>query len=65
MVYLNLKEIMKQKKITKYWLVINMPSDYKSVGNMIEGKTTSIKFKTIDRLCELLECTPGDIIKVK
>ena len=27
------------------------------------GKARAIRFSTLDRLCEALECTPGDILE--
>lgn len=65
MVYLNIKEMLKKRGKTKYWLVKEMESDYQTVGAMMDNKTTKIKFETIEKLCTLLECTPNDIIKFK
>ncbi len=63
MLHLNVKEMLKKRNKTKYWLVQNMHSDYKTVSDMIENKTSGIKFGTIEKLCNLLDCTPNDIFK--
>lgn len=65
MVYLNIKALLRQKGKTKYWLVKNMESGYQSVSDMMDGKTTAIRFETIEKLCRILECTPNDLIKIK
>ncbi len=65
MVYLSIKEMLKKRKKTKYWLVKQMESDYTTIGDMMDNKTISIRFETIDKLCRLLECEPEDIIKRK
>lgn len=65
MVYLSIKEMLKKRNKTKYWLVKQMESDYTTIGDMIDNKTISIRFETIDKLCRLLECEPEDIIKRK
>lgn len=61
MVYLRIKDILKEKGKTKYWLVKNMESNYKVVSDMIEGETIGIRFDTIEKLCKILDCNPRDI----
>ena len=65
MLYLNVKELLKKKQKTKYWLVQNMHSDYKTISDMMDNKTSGIKFETIEKLCILLDCTPNDIFKLE
>lgn len=65
MVYLNIKELLKKQKKTKYWLVKNMESGYQTVSDMMNNKTKGIRFETIEKLCNLLECTPNDLFKFK
>ena len=64
-VYLNIKEILKKKGKTKYWLVKNMEGGYQNISAMMNNETTGIKFETIDKLCRILECTPNDLFKFK
>lgn len=65
MMYLNIKELLKKKNKTKYWLTKEMGTDFQSITNMIENKTKGIKFETLEKLCNALDCTPNDIIKRK
>lgn len=65
MVYLRIDEILKEKNKSKYWLVKNMEANYKTVSNMINKETISIHFDTIDKLCILLNCNPGDLFEVE
>lgn len=62
MVYLKIDEILKTKEKTKYWLSKKMESNYRTINNMIEKETISIRFDTIDKLCEILNCTPRRFI---
>ena len=64
MVYLRIDEIFKDKNKTKYWLVKNLEMNYKVVSNMIEKEKISIRFDTIDKLCEVLRCSLGDLFKI-
>lgn len=62
MVYLKVKEILNQKKKTKYWFIKKMEGNYQSLSNLLNNETTGIYFETIDKICTILECEPGDII---
>jgi putative transcriptional regulator len=59
MVYINIKELLKEKGKTKYWLIKNMEGSYQSISHMMNNETTGIK------LCKLLECTPNELFKFK
>ena len=65
MVYLNVKELLKKNKKTKYWLVKEMESDYQSITKMMNNETKGIRFDTIEKLCSILNCEPNDLIKIK
>ncbi len=65
MIYLNVKDILAKKNKSKYWLVQQMESDFQSVSDMMNNKTISIRFETIEKLCRILECTPNDIFIFK
>lgn len=62
MVYLKVKEILNQKKKTKYWFIKKMEGNYQALSNLLNNETTGIYFETIDKICTILECEPGDII---
>lgn len=68
MVKLNVKELLKEKKKTKYWL-FNMLNNvgnisYTNFNNLVENKTGSIKYSNIEKLCNILDCTPNDLFKI-
>ena len=63
--YINIKELLKEKGKTKYWLIKNMEGGYQSISHMMNNETTGIKFETIEKLCKLLECEPNDLFKIK
>lgn len=65
MVYLKVKELLEEKGKSKYWLVKKMEANYKVVSDMVEGETTGIRFETIDKLCNILDCRPGDLFVKK
>ncbi len=65
MIYIAINEVLEQKKKTKYWFIKNMEKSYQSLSNLMDNKSSGIKFRNLDQICDLLECEPGDIIKRK
>lgn len=62
MIYVNIEQILKKQKKSKYWFVKNMGGSYQSLSNLIDNVSTSIHFETLERICEILDCEPGDVI---
>lgn len=65
MLYINVKEILKEKKKTKYWLVKETGFSYQAISEVMNNNTTGIKFATLEKLCTVLECSPNDLIKIE
>jgi len=55
----------KEKNKTKYWFVKNMEGGYQSLSHLIDNQTSAIRFETLEKLCNILECDPGDILILK
>ncbi len=60
---LRILEILKEKGKTKYWLNMQLGMSFQNCNNMVYNKTQSIKFSTLQALCEILECTPNDLFE--
>ena len=63
-VRVRIKELLKEKKRTKYWLIKNVEGGYQSISNLMNNQSTAIRFETLEKLCKVLECTPGDILEL-
>lgn len=65
MIKLNVIQLLQQKQKSKYWLFNELnkitPISYTNFNNLVENKTKSIKYENIDKLCQILECTPNDL----
>ena len=61
MVRLNVLKILKKKGKTKYWLYNQMDMTYTNFNNLATNKTKSIKYQNIEKLCNILDCSPNDI----
>lgn len=62
MIQLKVNELLKKQKKTKYWFVKNMEGGYQSLSHLMDNETTAIHFDTLEKICDILECEPGDII---
>lgn len=58
--YQPLWKTMEQKNITTYTLIFKHEIPSKTVYNLKHNK--SITMYTLGRLCEILDCTPNDVI---
>lgn len=56
-------DILKEKGKTKYWLYIQLGLSYQNFNNLVNNKTSSIKFENLKALCDILECTPNDLFE--
>ena len=39
-----------------------MEGGYQSLSHLMDNTTTGIKFETLEKMCKILDCEPGDII---
>lgn len=60
---LRILEILEDKNKTKYWLYKQMGMSYQNFNKMINNETKSIRFENLEALCQILECTPNDILE--
>lgn len=58
--YAPLWETMKKKNITTYTLIQKYQIQSKTIYNLKRNK--NISTATLERLCEILECTPNEIL---
>ena len=61
---MNIDELLEKNGKTKYWLCQNMNITSRNLNRIIRGETTLISFNYIEKFCELLNCTPNDLIKI-
>jgi DNA-binding Xre family transcriptional regulator len=64
MVRLRILDILEEQQHTKYWLYKNMDMlSYRNFQNIVENKTSSIRFDTIDKLSRILDVPIGDLFE--
>ena len=62
MIQIQVKELLKKQKKTKYWFIKNMEGGYQSLTRMMENKTTSIRFDTLEKMCDIFDYDISDVI---
>lgn len=62
MIYVRVNEILKEKKKSKYWFIKNMEGGYQSLSHLMNNETISIRFETLEKMCDLFDCEIGEII---
>ena len=60
-----IKEKLNELNKTTYWLHKESGITYANLSNIINGKTSSIKWDILEKICEALNCTPNDIVQVE
>ena len=62
MIYVRVNEILKEQKKTKYWFIKHMEGGYQALSHLMNNTTPGIKFETLEKMCIIFGCEPGDII---
>ena len=64
-IYTNLDNLMRERGLTIATLAEKVGISPVNLSNIKTGKVRAIRFDTLDALCSVLKCEPGDIIKHK
>ncbi|EKT58583.1 helix-turn-helix domain-containing protein [Providencia sneebia] len=62
-IIITLDVLMAEKKIKSKDLALELGITEANLSLLKNGKIKGIKFSTLEKLCEVLNCQPGDIIK--
>lgn len=65
MIVINLDVIMAKRKISLTELSEKIELTPSNLSILKTGKGKAIRFSTLDKLCEVLDCQPGDILEYK
>ncbi|MFR3182776.1 MAG: helix-turn-helix domain-containing protein [Clostridia bacterium] len=64
---LNVINILKEQNKSKYWLFNELnnikPISYANFNALVCNKTKSIKYQTLENLCNILNCIPNDLLQ--
>ena len=60
---INLDVVLAKKKMSVTELSEKVGITMANISILKNGKAKSIRFTTLDKICEVLECQPGDILE--
>lgn len=64
MVRLRALELLEKRGKTKYWLYKQLGMSYQNFSRMVNNETRSIRYENIEVLCQLLDCTPNELLEI-
>lgn len=62
MIKVRLNEMLEEREQTLYWLWKRTGIRYATVWQMGKGEVSRLSLDVLDRVCEALECQPGDLL---
>jgi putative transcriptional regulator len=62
MIGVQIGKMLEQRGKSFYWLAKEANIQYATLWRLENGKGGGIRFDTLDRICEALDCEPGDIL---
>lgn len=62
-IVVNLDVIMAKRKISSNELAEKIEITPANLSILKTGKAKAVRFSTLERLCEVLDCQPGDILE--
>ena len=65
MIIVNLDVVMAKRKITSLELAEKVGITPANLSVLKTNKGKAIRFSTLDKICEVLKCMPGDILEYK
>lgn len=65
MIVLRLDRVMADRKMSLNELAEKVGISNVNLSNIKTGKISAIRFSTLDAICNVLDCQPGDIIEFK
>lgn len=60
---ITIDEMLKRRGRSRYWLSEEIGMKHYKLARICNGKTSSISFDVLERICKALQCTPSDIIR--
>ncbi|EGC04771.1 MULTISPECIES: helix-turn-helix domain-containing protein [Ruminococcus] len=62
-IIVNLDVMMAKRKISSNELAEKIGITAANLSILKTGKAKAVRFSTLDKICEVLECQPGDILE--
>jgi putative transcriptional regulator len=57
-------ELLEERGRTFYWLAKETGISHSTLWRLKKGKAVGINFATLERICVMLSCQPGDVLRL-
>lgn len=64
MIEVRIDELLAERGRTFYWLSKQTGISHTTLWRLKKGKALGINFVTLENICRVLECQPGDVLKI-
>jgi len=61
MIEIRIDQLLKARGRTFYWLAKETGISHTTLWRLKKGRALGINFITLEKLCEILDCQPGDV----
>ena len=61
MIKMNVDKLLVERGRTRYWLVKQMQTTYKTINKICDNTLSGIQLETMEKLCLVLECELTDL----
>jgi putative transcriptional regulator len=62
MIEIRLDRALQEQERTFYWLAKATGISHTTLWRLKKGKALGINFETLEKICQVLECQPGDVL---
>ena len=63
MIEVRVDELLAERGRTFYWLAKETGLSHSTMWRLKKGKSVGINFATLERICLMLTCQPGDVLR--
>jgi putative transcriptional regulator len=64
-IIVRLDRVMVDRKVKLIDLADKVGITYANLSNLKNGNVSAVRFSTLEKICEILNCQPGDILEYK
>ncbi len=64
MIEIRVDELLEERGRSFYWLAKETGISHSTLWRLKKGKSVGINFATLESICQMLSCQPGDVLRL-
>ena len=64
LIEIRVDELLEERGQTFYWLAKETGISHSTLWRLKKGRSVGINFSTLERICQILSCQPGDVLRL-